>query len=172
MFIHVSFPSNLRYSSIPLLLTLVLSLGLGGPAAATDAPRYPKILSGFSGPELLSLSMAFGVAVRKVQKEPSCRALFDNLELAGAEALARNYYEPATQPSDLVLCTRGAVAITGLRGWRTRLCGSFSKHSRRNQAALLIHEALHTAGLSEKPIDPNGMTPHEITQRVKLACGL
>ena len=102
----------------------------------------------------------------------SCQALFDDLDLGGAEALGRTYYEPATRHSDLALCVRGAVAITGVNGRRTRLCDSFKTHGRRDQAAIVIHEALHVAGLSEKPIDPKGMTPHEITQTIKTVCGL
>jgi len=164
--------SDSIFSCLLFCLMLVLPIGLEKPAAAAGAPRNPKILPGFSISEHLSLALAFGTAAKKVQKEESCRALFNDLDLEGIEALRRTYYEPAAMLSDISLCNRGAVALTGLHGRRTRLCGSFRSHSRRDQVAFLIHEALHIAGLSEKPIDPGGMTPHEITQSVKLACGL
>ncbi len=155
----------------PLCLALLLFPWLSTPAAAADV-RSPKILSGFTSSERMSLTVAYGSAAKKIRNLPSCNALFDNLALDGMEALSRTYYEPATAPSDLAFCARGAVALSDLGGRRTRLCGNFNSHSRRDQAAHLIHEALHIAGMSEKPIDPNGLTPHEITVLVKAACRL
>ena len=38
-------------------------------------------------------------------------------------------------------------------------------------AAVLIHEALHYAGLSEQPRDPQGMHARDIDRMVKKACG-
>jgi hypothetical protein len=35
----------------------------------------------------------------------------------------------------------------------------------------LIHEALHHAGLTEKPMDPGGMSAREIDGMVNRACG-
>lgn len=154
-----------------ILLALLLLPMFATPASAAG-PKSPKILSGFTSSERMSLTLAYGSAARKIQKQPSCSALFDNLNLEGMEALSRTYYEPAAAPSDLALCARGAVALSGLEGRRTRLCNSFNTHSRRDQTAHLIHEALHIAGMSEKPFDPHGLTPHEITVAVKAACRL
>ncbi len=154
-----------------ILLVLLLSSMFTTPATAAG-PKSPKILSGFTSSERMSLMLAFGSATRKIQKQPSCSALFDNLDLKGLEALSRTYYEPAATASDRALCARGAVALSGLNGRRTRLCDSFNTHSRRDQTAHLIHEALHIAGMSEKPVDPYGLTPHEITTAVKTACRL
>ncbi len=155
----------------PLCLALALFPWLSTPATAAGN-RSPKILSGFTSTERMSLTVAYGSAAKKIRNLPSCSALFDNLALDGMEALHRTYYEPATTPSDRALCVQGAVALSGLGGRRTRLCDSFKTHSRRDQAAHLIHEALHVAGMSEKPVDPNGLTPHEITVLVKAACRL
>lgn len=165
-----------RYGSrLRVFVALSLALALfpwPETSATAAATRSPKILSGFTSSERLSLTLAFGVATTKIRRQPSCNALFEELDLGGLEALNRTYYEPAATPSDLALCARGAVALSGLGGRRTRLCGSFNTHSRRDQAAHLIHEALHIAGLSEKPIDPDGLTAHEITVLVKSACRL
>ena len=35
----------------------------------------------------------------------------------------------------------------------------------------LLHEALHHAGLTEKPADPDGMTAREIDGMVNNVCG-
>ena len=152
--------------------SFALALWLATSTAAAAGASRPKTLDGFSTSDRLSLSLAFGTAAKKVQKSDTCRALFDGLDFNGAEALERTFYEPAKVLSDLALCERGTVAITGLQGRRTRLCGNFKIHSLRDQVGILIHEALHVAGLSEKPVDPNGMTPHQINQWVKKACGL
>ena len=157
------------------LLSLVPAIWSGSSAAADDLYEIrqlnPKILPGFSNSERLSLTRAFGAAAKKVQGRQSCRALFEGLDLGGADSLNKTLYQPARVASDVASCERGSVALTGLGGRRTRLCSNFKLHSLRDQAGILLHEALHVAGMSEKPVDPNGLTPHEINQMVKKACG-
>lgn len=168
--------STFRLLCIQTLLWLALTALPAAPAAAGngsgDRASRPKIVSGFSSSERLSILLAFGTAAKKVQERQSCRALFEDLDLGGSAALSRTFYEPATRVSDLALCEQGAVAVTGLEGRRTRLCKSFRRHSLRDRAGILLHEALHVAGLSERPIDPDGLTPHQISHTVKRACGL
>ena len=160
-------------TAISLGVAVCLGSSIAAAAAASpNASSQPRILAGFSTSERLSLRRAFGLAEKKIQKSDRCRVLFDGLEIDGVEALRRTFYEPAAIRSDVVHCQQGAVALTGLGGRRTRLCANFKLHSLRDQAGILIHEALHVAGMSEKPIDPDGMTPHQINQWVKKACGL
>ena len=52
------------------------------------------------------------------------------------------------------------------------ICNHFFALHRRKRVAVLIHEALHSAGLSEAPHDTCGMTPNEITRMVEQACSL
>jgi hypothetical protein len=52
------------------------------------------------------------------------------------------------------------------------LCRGFSSLGAERAAVTLIHEALHWAGLSEKPLDKDGMDPRDIDRMVKKACGL
>jgi hypothetical protein len=43
---------------------------------------------------------------------------------------------------------------------------------RERLATILIHEALHHAGMSEAPFDPQAPTAREITRMVKRSCAL
>jgi hypothetical protein len=51
------------------------------------------------------------------------------------------------------------------------LCAQFGRIPVAEAAQVLIHEALHNAGLSEQPHDPDGLTPDEIDDMVARACG-
>jgi hypothetical protein len=50
------------------------------------------------------------------------------------------------------------------------ICRHFHIQGERIKIAVLIHEALHTAGMGEAPSDPDGMTAEEITEMVERAC--
>ena len=52
------------------------------------------------------------------------------------------------------------------------VCEHFNTLPRRTKIAVLIHEALHNAGMSEAPVDPDGMTAEEISKMVEEACDL
>jgi hypothetical protein len=56
---------------------------------------------------------------------------------------------------------------------RTALCAdSFLKLGRHYGAVVLIHEALHVAGLGQHPHHPGAQTPQQIDRVVKESCGL
>ncbi|MFH1177727.1 MAG: hypothetical protein V1750_10000 [Acidobacteriota bacterium] len=74
-------------------------------------------------------------------------------------------------PGDASLCNAGAAAFTSLGGSRTRLCQAFGDLEAPTAAGLLIHEALHQAGLPERPACPTGPTAREVNLLVANNCG-
>lgn len=84
--------------------------------------------------------------------------------------LTTTIYMP-THPFDEQSLCKSAAAFTWVGGAHTRLCRRFSSLSVERAAMTLIHEALHHAGLTEKPMDPEGMSAREIDNMVGDACG-
>ena len=68
------------------------------------------------------------------------------------------------------LCVGGVTAFTQVGSRVTRLCPSFGDLDREAAALLLIHEALHSAGMPESPSSAGALTPSEINRMVKRAC--
>ena len=69
-------------------------------------------------------------------------------------------------------CSEGVAAYTSVGSPRTVLCPAFASLSTSGAARILIHEALHFAGLGEKPADPKAPESYEINQIVTASCGL
>jgi hypothetical protein len=116
------------------------------------------------------LGLAFAVALERVRSNGGCGALFDELRTDAVSALLRTVYHPVQTHSDMALCRRGVIAVTEVNGSRTRICPNIRRVSRPLLASILIHEALHHAGMSEAPFDPLAPTSAEITRRVKVSC--
>jgi hypothetical protein len=116
------------------------------------------------------LCAAFDLAIVRVQEIPRCRGLFTELGTDGVEMLSSTLYIPAHPFDEQSLC-QTAAAFTWVGGVHTRLCRRFSSLSVERAAMTLIHEALHHAGLTEQPMDPDGLTAREIDGMVGAACG-
>jgi hypothetical protein len=139
----------------------------------TKSPaRKAQIMRGMDPDDSFALKFAFKGAVKKLEKDAACRALFDDLVVDGIEALSRSRYQPALTGSERRHCAAGVAAYTAVGSIRVVICDQFHRLDRRTKSAVLIHEALHTAGLSEAPVDPNAMTAAEIEEMVEKACGL
>jgi hypothetical protein len=116
------------------------------------------------------LRAAFTVALERIRKIPRCSGLFADLDADGVEMLTNTLYTPAHPFDEQSLC-RSAAAFTWVGGVHTRLCRRFASLPEERAAMTLIHEALHHAGLTEQPMDPDGMTAREIDGMVSDACG-
>lgn len=132
----------------------------------------PRTRSGLLPDVGAKLYEAFGLAAEKVQQVEQCRALFVRLGGDGADRLRRTLYYPPTPEALASRCNRGALAATMVGSSATLLCPAFGRLSTRQAAAVLIHEALHFAGLPERPHDPTARSSTEITGLVKSSCGL
>ncbi len=117
------------------------------------------------------LTLASRLARDSIRTNPACSALFRRFGADGLELLKRVEFEAIAFEMAGNTCDRGGVpAFTEVRGGRITLCPGFGVLSVPAAAVILIHELLHTAGMSEKPVDPNGLTPREINRLVVTSC--
>jgi hypothetical protein len=116
----------------------------------SDGPRTAMFESEKT---VTKLDEAFAVALERIREIPQCAGLFVELGADGSEMLATTLYMP-THPFDEQSLCQSAAAFTWVGGVHTRLCRRFSSLSTERAAMTLIHEALHHAGLTEKPADP------------------
>ena len=116
------------------------------------------------------LSAGFRNALRRIHHIPSCQDLFAALDANGIEVLGNTTYSLAKSDFEKQVCS-DSNAFTTIGGSKVWLCGAFGWLSEQDAAKVLIHEALHGAGLGEYPGDPNGPTAAEIDEMVKKHCG-
>jgi hypothetical protein len=116
------------------------------------------------------LEASYRMATQRLQESAECRGLFSALGADGLEALASTMYYPATVQHERQVCG-GAHGYTVV-GWvPTYLCRNFVRLSERRGALVLIHEALHRAGMGEWPGDANALSSGEINDLVAGKCG-
>ena len=127
-----------------------------------QAERGPKVSDWVSSWLSRRLVRALELAAEHIRDYPSCQALFANRGKDGVETLLASVYYPATLQDEGISCG-GSAALTTVGGRVTRLCRSFGSLSQTQAAVILVHEALHHAGMTEYPSDPEGMTSVEIS---------
>ncbi len=116
------------------------------------------------------LGPAYEVALESLQSKPACATLFTERGVVGFELLLKVSFAPAAE-GDRATCTRSVGAVTEVGGRQIRLCPSFETLSPFSAALVLIHEALHDAGMGENPPDTGSLTSGEINQLVRARCG-
>jgi len=131
----------------------------------------PKVSRRLPAPLWSKLKYAYRVALETIRTKPSCSALFTSRGAVGSELLMTASFGPAITDTDQAACAEGAAALIEVRGDQIRLCPRFETFSVPGAALALIHEALHSAGMSERPPDPTGLTSVEISQLVEASCG-
>jgi hypothetical protein len=92
--------------------------------------------------------------------------------LDGAELLGRVRFDGAAFETSFSTCKTGVAAYTTVGSHQIVLCPGLGGIPVPGAALILIHEALHCAGMTEKPSDPNGLTAREINLMVKVSCDL
>ena len=132
-------------------------------------PRVYGALNTRSEHNLLS---GYALALRRVQETPSCRALFAVFASSGLDKISTTIYTAPITPAERRLCSGGVAAFTQVGSPVTRLCADFGGMDRRAAAMIIIHEALHHAGMPEGPSTPEALSSAEINALVKRACGL
>ena len=164
--------------------------GIVAPAVAADAvagtlqpavPIQPWIHHKMDPDVMAKLEAGFELAVERVRKIETCGDLFAELGADGLEMLKTALYLPvASYRHEIVVCgrdpsvnSRGAknLAYAKVGGSPTWICRHFSRVSPKTAAIAVIHEALHHAGLTERPHDRMAMSSIEITEMVTTACG-
>jgi hypothetical protein len=135
--------------------------------AAVVAPRVNRRVASRLRSKLES---GFELAVQKLSHEPGCRDLFADLGADSLEMLSTTLYYQASLKLEKRVCPR-AVGFTLVGGAPTWVCQRFAGLNDRRAARVLLHEALHHAGMDEWPHDPDGPTPAAIDELIEDACG-
>ena len=118
------------------------------------------------------LGVAFEMAIRRVTEVPECRELFTDLGADAVEMLRTTLYFTIKSYRDESVKCRNAQAYTYVSEAPTFVCRNFSRLPDELAAIVLIHEALHHAGLTEAPQDPTAMTAFVISVMVAKNCDL
>jgi hypothetical protein len=117
------------------------------------------------------LAAALDIASVSLAHHLGCRRLFEELGHDHGELLGSARYRHANALQEARVCDR-ADAFTVVGGRVTVLCRSFAGLSDLDAATVILHEALHHAGLSEWPVDVQARRSHEISQLVAVRCRL
>ena len=142
-------------------------------AASSPFVRFePTIDANMSDNNRERLVSSFQIAVERVREVPECRELFTELGADGIDTITKIYFTPIGIHGARAKVCNGSVAYTFVGGGPTWLCRKFSRLSDKQAAMIIIHEALHHAGLTERPRDPDGMTSADINRMVSKGCGL
>jgi hypothetical protein len=176
--IHAGTHRSRARSAAAALLCLLTAVSLSA-ATASDQRRAVLRRAEKSGPSVvgtpapkvvIQLHRGYRSALRRVYRLEGCQELFARLGVDGLEVLVSTTYTVASADTGGGVCRR-AEAFTEVGGSTVWLCGSFGWISEKDAAEVLIHEALHNAGLTEQPHDPDGPTPQEIDHMVETHCG-
>ncbi len=143
----------------PFELAVLSRMRPPGPAMEQSVPPAMRY----------QLRVAYETALRALRREAGCRALFQRLGANGEAMLARSVYSCAGENRR---CEERVAAFTTVGSTRIRLCHGFQALPIPSAAVLLLHEALHSAGLLESPPHANAMTAHEISTLVSQGCSL
>ena len=120
-----------------------------------------------------SVDVAYEIAAQRVQEVESCSDLFSGLGVDALETLASAHYMPVFSYRDAKeLCGGRTLAFTVVGSPLTFICTDFERLSDQDAAKIIIHEALHTAGLKESPqYRGRGIkTSREINSMVAKSC--
>jgi hypothetical protein len=172
-----------RPDAEPSVLRFVITSS-PSPAEAGETIALARLLANRESGEALALGgltnrierklqQAYPLALQRVREVDTCRGLFADLGANGIEMLSTTIYRPAETNRELEICGFGAaLAFTAIGRSHTRLCEGFGRQAREAAAMILIHEALHHAGLGEWPHDPDALRSTQINRLVRKSCGL
>lgn len=145
--------------------------------AATRAPSNqptpvrPWIHPDMPGGVKSKLEAAFDIALDRVQMVGDCAGLFHELGADPLEILKTGLYFPTNVQREHVLCTR-SMAQTIVGSAPTWICRNITAYPDEKIAAVLIHEALHHAGLPEDETGRTAKSSGSITRTVEKKCDL
>ena len=159
-----------RYSAVGLIDPKTTFESMHADGGKGLRPIFARGLEPFTRRRL---STAFPVALRHLNEAPACRALYEGLGTDGLLALSTTVYVSTASSDSAGVCSAlNAVALTRVGQGTTILCPTFADLSTVRAAVTLLHEALHYAGLPERPADPAALSSLEITRLVRNRCGL
>jgi hypothetical protein len=180
-------PREARMTAKYFVAAVAMSLAVAGQAFAAESVAIaaasaavvdidngqvtPRISKSVPRSVRMKLEDGFELATERVREVPECRGLFERLGADGVEMLRTTmYYTPEKYIESGV--GRRSYAFTEVGVRVTWVCRRFAELSDYRAAMVVIHEALHYAGLTEAPLDPDGMRSREINTMVAKACDL
>ncbi len=135
------------------------------------APVEPWIHSKMSADVREKLQAAVRIAAVRIEEVEECGELFSRLDADGKEMLKTTLYIPVASYNRKDGICRRAAAYTKVGARSTFICPEFSRLSDERAAMFVVHEALHHAGLTERPQYRRGMTSLAINSMVGRSCG-
>lgn len=117
-----------------------------------------------------SIEVAFEIAAQRVQEVESCSDLFREFGIEATEVLDRAVYMPIFSRHKVKKVCGRNLAYTFVGAPSTFICPKFERVSDQHAAMVIIHEALHTAGLEEAPTNPGAKTSQQINSMVAKSC--
>jgi hypothetical protein len=136
-----------------------------------EAPVEPWIHSNMPADVREKLQAAVRIAAVRIEEVEECGELFFRLDADGREMLKATLYIPVASYNRKDGICRRAAAYTKVGARSTFICPEFSRLSDERAAMFVVHEALHHAGLTEKPQYRRGMTSLAINSMVGRSCG-
>jgi hypothetical protein len=159
----------------------VAAVVVAGGALRRDKPVEPFIHPAMAPNVRAKLEEGLELAAERVREIEACGDLFARLGANGIDTLNTSLYlQVDSHFREIQICGRDgaansmggtALAYTKVGAASTWICRSFSGVPAEMAAAIVIHEALHHAGLPEWPTDRAAMTSKEITRMINKACG-
>jgi len=140
-----------------------------GGGAVRPSPRVSGVLP---QTDARRLAASFALAVERLDGRADCARLFAELDADGTRLLSQTLYRAPLREGEAKRCRAGRAAFTVVGSPLTCVCPSFGRLSRHDGAMILLHEALHFAGLPESPATPTAMDSRGINRLVKERCGL
>lgn len=134
----------------------------------------PVLMGQFPARLRFQVLAATELAKRRFDREAGCRALFEPFGTDGRELLLQETYLVARSTGERQTCSsRSAAAFTTVGGERTHLCPRrFVELTVSRAAMILIHEALHHAGMPEWPAEPSAPTSEQLNRLIRSSCRL
>jgi hypothetical protein len=156
-----------------LVVSTTITVSGAGAISAEDRPAARPLVQGGGAVLTAAVRTARSIALERIDRELECRDLFAARGADGARLLLDADYRVAQPGEAGGLCEEGATAFTGMTTRRTAICGdAFLKQTPHVRATILLHEALHAAGMGQHPHHPDGMTPRQIDAMLGKSCGL
>jgi len=159
------------HNLLVISVTVALGLGLAPRASAQGgSEEVPRIYGNLPEASVRNLRVGYSLALRMLQPAGTCASLFEPLSASGLESLTSTFYAVPAGSERTSTCRRGAVAFTVPGSRVTKLCPRYGALHPRDAALVLVHEALHAAGLPERPPTPEAASSEEIDLMVERVC--
>jgi hypothetical protein len=152
------------------------ALGAGSPASRPRRVLFGRVgrfdTTNLTSDASTKVVLAYRLAVTRVASDSQCSALFTKLGADGLEKLGTSAYYATPVVAGVDHCGTTVAAYTFVGSPTVMLCPAFATLSTVAAARILIHEALHFAGLGERPGDPHAPMSEEINEIVTANCHL